>query len=83
MQRHPIWTRMTQIAGLLLVLQRNHGAAVSAQGRDPLQIAIRLWNCHNRAVAVNRVTTGREVPSATARVLGQLARGLRQGLPGT
>ena len=61
------------------------GAPEDVQRRviHALQISIGLRNRHHRAVAVNGVTTGCEVPASPVRVLGQLACGLRQGFPGT
>jgi hypothetical protein len=57
---------------LFLVFQRDHSAAVAAKGRDALQISIRRGHRHDRAVAVNGVPRGGEVPASAFRVLRQL-----------
>jgi hypothetical protein len=63
-----------------LVFERNNRAAVTAEGRYFLQFAIRAGHGHDRAVTVDGVSTGGEVPASALGALGQLAGGLAQGL---
>jgi hypothetical protein len=62
-----------------LILQRNDGLSFATESSHFLQVAIALGQGHHRAIAVNRVAIGGEVPAtAFGRLLhmpGWLAHG--------
>jgi hypothetical protein len=47
-----------------LFLQRNDGLAILAERRHALQIALRLFQHHNRAIAVHGMAVFRHIPFA-------------------
>jgi hypothetical protein len=64
-----------------LVLEWDHCTAVAAEGGDFLQISVGAGQRHDGTVAVDSVAGGREVPTSTFGMFGDLAGsgGLAQG----
>ena len=66
-------------AAVELVLERDYGAAVTAEGGDFLQVAIGARHGHDRAVAVDRVSGGGKVPAPALGAFADLSGRLPQG----
>src|SRR5258708_22101702 len=63
-----------------LIFEGYDSAAIAAQSSHTLQVAIGAWDGHHRAVAVNRVAGGGEIPASAFGTLGDLGGRLPQGL---
>ena len=61
-----------------LVLERDYGAAVAAEGGDFLQVAVGAGHGHDRPVAVDGVPAGGEVPAPAFGTFADLSGGLPQ-----
>lgn len=59
-----------------LIFERNDCAAIAAESGHPLEAAIRPGNNHYRAVAVDSVTSGGQIPASRVRMLTELSRRL-------
>ena len=65
-----------------LVFKGNYGAAVAAEGGDSLQVAVGAGDGHHRAVAVDGVAGGGEVPLPPLERLVIWRVGWRRGFGG-
>ena len=65
--------------GRRLVFQRNHRAAVAAEGGNFLQVAVGAGHGHDRALAVYGVSVGGKIPTPAFGALGHRGGRLGQG----
>ena len=65
---------------VLLVFERNHGAAVAAEGRNSLERAAGIGYDHDRAVAVDGVAGSGKVPASAFGMVSDRRGGLAQRL---
>jgi hypothetical protein len=68
--------------GSRLVFKRNDGAAIAAEGRNFLKIAVRRWDCHDWTITKDRMTGGGKIPAAPLGTLRQMTRRLARRLRG-
>src|ERR1700739_2903997 len=66
-----------------LVFERDHGAAVAAEGGDFPEVAVTAGDGHHRAIAVDRMAGGGEVPASAFGVSAELGGRLAQRLLGS
>src|SRR5579871_1345186 len=65
--------------GSWLVFEGNDGATVATEGGDLLQVAVVAGNGHDRAVAVDGMAAGGEIPASALGPFADLSGGLAQG----
>ena len=70
------WLRESLREKPRLVFQRHNRAAITAERGDFLQVTGSGGNRHYRAVAINGVAGGSEVPASAFGMLGQMRDGL-------
>ena len=65
-----------------LIFQRNYGFAIAAKRSYFLQVSVRGRDSHHRAIAIDGVAGGGEIPASAFGVLCQIREGWRCGRVG-